>query len=395
MYSFSGIYVIFSGVLIDALKDNRYISLRYWYNRGIMGGKRRARRDEVYLKALEYFALNEKGHVYGLMKQEGIRYYSAAFEAVQRLKQEGSIYLIDEERVGPGKPPRKLYRLSIFGFLKVIADFHHRLIEIIETPQPIPLLFDDFIVFGKDPDELRNKIRRKVTAFENALSRHISGTLDKEVKDNKEWDEALSKLKKVFEIHSRLCPAFFKRCSELDDAYIQFIETTIYAYDKVYFDIVPPFLRLARCEVVSHELPIELVEKAAPFVFCSLIIDNCRFGHDYTRMWLQLGINEKIVPTLKKARRINLTLRDIELLVFKTIPPGSFIVSKDDLDELKGEKIPKRRLIVFEDAFSRYLERFNGNTEDPNELLKWTVRMKMELVEEEVKRLAELNEALQ
>ena len=97
-----------------------------------MGGKRRARRDEVYLKALEYFALNEKGHVYGLMKQEGIRYYSAAFEAVQRLKQEGSIYLIDEERVGPGKPPRKLYRLSIFGFLKIIARFHQQFIEVIK-----------------------------------------------------------------------------------------------------------------------------------------------------------------------------------------------------------------------------------------------------------------------
>ena len=311
-----------------------------------MSGKKRARRDEVYLKALEYFALNEKGHVYGLMKQEGIRYYSAAFEAVQRLKQEGSIYLVDEERVDAGKPPRKLYRLSIFGFLKVIDRFHQQFAEIIEK--------------GGSDEELA---------------------------------ELLLKLKKIFEAHSRLCPAFFKRCSELDDAYIQFIETTIYAYGRVYFDIVPPFLRLAGIEVVSHELPIELVEKAAPFVFCSLIIDNSGLMSDYTRMWLQLGINEKIIPTLKKARRINLTLRDIELLVLKTVLSGSFPASREDLDELK-EETPKGRLIIFENAFSRYLERFNGSTEDPNELLKSTVRMKMELVEEEIKQLTELNEAL-
>ncbi|HDM05721.1 MAG TPA: hypothetical protein ENG34_00400 [Candidatus Aenigmarchaeota archaeon] len=355
----------------------------------------RWKKGEVQRMALTYFATKKEGHTYDFQKEFKIDRYCSAQVAVKFLEKMGWIYPTKVEVGGRGYVRRKLYRLSIFGFLKVIADFHHRLIEIIETPQPIPLLFDDFIVFGKDPDELRNKIRRKVTAFENALSRHISGTLDKEVKDNKEWDEALSKLKKVFEIHSRLCPAFFKRCSGLDDAYVWFIVSMISYYGRVYFDTVPPFLRLAGFEVVSHELPIELVEKAAPFVFCSLIIDNCRFGHDYTRMWLQLGINEKIVPTLKKARRINLTLRDIELLVFKTIPPGSFIVSKDDLDELKGEKIPKRRLVVFEDAFSKYLERFNGNTEDPNELLKWTVRMKMELVEEEVKRLAELNEVLQ
>ena len=319
---------------------------------------RRARRDEIYFKALEYFALNEAGHAYGLMRQKGIRYYSAAFEAVQRLKQEGCIYLIDEERVEAGKPPRKLYRLSIFGFLKFM--------ELVEKARILELQ-------QLSPSETFN-------------------VLNREMENDEEMDDLLLKMKKVFGVHSRLCPAFFSRCSELDD-YIQFIARIICDYGKVYFDVVPPFLRLAGFEVVPDELPIELIEKAAPFVFCSLIIDNSGYVPNYTRMWLQLGINEKIIPTLKKVRRINLTLRDIELLVFKTIPRGSFLVfKKQDLDELEGET-PKE-LVIFEDVFLSFLERFNGDTKDPNELLKWTVRMKLELAEEEIKRLAKLDEVL-
>jgi len=142
---------------------------------------RRVKREQVYEMALEFFALNQSGHIYGVKSALGKKYYySSVFQAVKNLKADGFIYQIDEERAVEGKPPRKIYQLSCLGLIEALKRRAFIIIKDIA-------LFNEVFV------------------------------------------------KKALETHRRLCPAIFPRLVNLDDVALQSVVRSIIKYGERYF----------------------------------------------------------------------------------------------------------------------------------------------------------------
>jgi len=206
----------------------------------------------------------------------------------------------------------------------------------------------------------------------------------------------LELVKKAFEVHQELCPAFFGRLSKLKDDDLKKVVSWMASKGLTYF-----------WDADLDNFGLTEVDMAAPFVFASMLFDY-KVAKPFLT-WKSIGLDDEESRKLDNSiswlnlARLNLTIGEVQEAFLidqigqekpSTKPPSFTIRHANDRDFEKVDDLTTKTWIDRTRSWESWLKTKHSQTTNPIELLINAASIKLKVLKRQVESSSKLVEAL-